>query len=193
MGISGQFSGDTWEKTIRGSAIVLVAYFFLVGSVSVVRHSRISFLANVFPGRTIAKNGEPAYLRGVTMSRQATVGMGLIEEVLKKNSGVPVYWGPGLQLMNRIHGGVTDPAFPLWYQPGSTYSQSDVPAIINGIERSGAGLFVADRFLYDFYYVVPSEMHSYLDRNWILVERDDRLVVFRKKAYGHAGAGVASR
>ncbi len=192
MRISGQFSGDKWEKALQSSAIVLVAYFSLVGSVSVARHSRISFLANVFPGETIPKDGEPAYFRGVNLSRQAVVEIKLINDVLKKNSGVPVYWGPGLEIMNRVQKGVTNPAFPLWYQRDITVRESDTPRLIGAIEESHAGLFVAGRFWYDFYYVFPEGLHSYLDREWVLEERDETLVVYRKRG-GQNTTGMAGK
>ena len=193
MLLSGQFPGDKWRKAIQSSAIVLVTYFLLVGSVSVARHSRISFLKNVFTGQKISNDGELGYFRGVEFSRQAAQGMVLMDEVLLKNKGLAVYWGPGLQMMNRVHGGVNDPAFPLWYQRDITVHDSDTPRLIEAIERSGAELFVADRFWYDFYYVMPDGLSSYLDRTWILEERDDRLVVFRKSVVGQSDAGAASR
>ena len=117
MRLSGQFPGDKLEKALQTSALALAIYFLLVGGVSLARHSRISYAANVFPGETIPKDGEPAYLRGVELSHEGTTRLADINDLVKKNSGVPVYWGAGLEMMNRIYGGVSDPAFPFMVPP----------------------------------------------------------------------------
>ncbi len=40
MRISGQFPGEKWEKALQISAMVLAAYFLLVGGLSLARHSK---------------------------------------------------------------------------------------------------------------------------------------------------------
>jgi hypothetical protein len=189
MRLSGRFPGTRLERSLQSSAIVLAMYFLLVGCVSLVRHSRISYLANGFPGETIPSNGEPAYLRGVELSPQSAVRLAVIDYVLKSNGGVPVYWGPGLEIMNRIHGGVNDPAFPLWYQSYTTVSESSTPGLVDAIERSGAGLVVVDPFWFEYYGVIPDGLRAYLWRDWDLEEWDYWLIVFRKRQLGQYNTG----
>ena len=193
MLLSGQFPGDNWQKAIQSSAIILVGYFLLVGSVSLARHSRIAYLDNVFAGQKISNDGEPTYFQGVELSRQSTLTMRLMDDVLKKNKEATVYWGPGLEMMNRVHPGVYDPVLPLWYQPYITVLDSDTPRLIDAIDRSGAKLFVAGRFWYDSSYVMPDGLGRYLDQSWILEERDDSLVVFRKRKIGQSDSVIAGR
>jgi hypothetical protein len=192
MRLSGRFPGAKLERSLQASAIVLATYFLLVGGVSLARHSRISYLANGFPGETIPSNGEPAYLRGVELSHQSAGRLAVIDYVLKSNSGVPVYWGPGLEIMNRIHGGVNEPAFPLWYQSYTTVSESSTPGLVDAIERSGAGLVVVDPFWFEYYGVIPDGLRAYLWRDWDLEEWDYWLIVFRKREPGQYNTGSAT-
>jgi len=178
MGISGQFSGEKWQKTLQTSTIILAAYFLLVGGMSLARHSRVSYRGNVFPGQTIAKNGQPAYLRGVELSPQAANRLALIQSMVNTHPGIPIYWGPGLEIMNRIYGGVSDPSFPLWYHLNVTVRDSDAQALSNAIERSGAGVVVAEK---DWYSEVPTTVQQYLDRAWTLEQPDNTLLVFRRR------------
>lgn len=192
MSISGQFPGDKLRKALRTAASVLAAYFLLVGGVSLLRHSRISFLANAFPGQTIPSTGEPAYFRGVELSRQSALRLAVIDYMVKNNSGVPVYWGPGLEIMSRVYGGVTDPAFPLWYQSYTTVNESDTPGLVDAIERSNAGLVVVDPFWFAYYGVMPDGLRAHLWETWDLQEWDYWLVVFRKRGVGQQNRGSAS-
>jgi hypothetical protein len=153
--------------------------------VSLARHSRISYAANVFPGETIPKDGEPAYLRGVELSHEGTTRLADINDLVKKNSGVPVYWGAGLEMMNRIYGGVSDPALPLWYHPNVSVRDSDAPRLIDAIERSDAGLVVIDKL---WYVRIPLAVRRYLQREWSLDGHDTPLLVFRRVGVGKEGA-----
>jgi hypothetical protein len=185
MRLSGQFPGDKLEKALQTSAMALAIYFLLVGGVSLARHSRISYAANAFPGETIPNDGEPPYLRGVELSREGTTRLADISDLVKKNSGVPVYWGAGLEMMNRIYGGVSDPAFPLWYHPNVSVRDSDAPRLIDAIERSDAGLVVIDKL---WYARIPLAVRRYLQREWSLDGHDTPLLVFRRVRVGKDGA-----
>jgi hypothetical protein len=189
MRISGQFPGESWEKMFRASALLLAAYFLLVGSVSLARHSRIVYRGNDFVSGALPNNANPAYLRGVVLSRQAAVRLALIEDLMKKNSGVPVYWGPGVEMMNRIYGGVADPALPLWYHLNVTVRDSDAKALIDAIERSPAQLVVADKLWYP---EVPAAVQKYLDRFWSLDKNYDPILVYKRKPHGQDNAGNAA-
>lgn len=177
MRLSGLFPGDKLERALQTSAMALATYFLLVGGVSVARHSRISYAANAFPGETIPNNGEPPYLRGVELSREGTTRLAYITDLVKRNSGVPVYWGAGLEMMNRIYGGVSDPAFPLWYHPNVSVRDSDAPRLIDAIERSDARLVVIDKL---WYVRIPLAERRYLQREWSLDGHDTPLLVFRR-------------
>lgn len=190
MQISGQFPGEKWEKALQNSAILLTTYFLLVGGVSLARHSRISYKRNVFAGDTRVSDGNPTYLRGVELSRQAALRLASVDDLMKKNTGVPVYWGPGLEIMNRIYGGVVDPVFPLWYHLNVTVRDSDANALIAAIERSDAKLVVADK---EWRPELPTEVQQYLDRVWTREGQDSPLLVYRRRPAGQNNAGSAGR
>jgi hypothetical protein len=118
----------------------------------------------------------PAYLRGVALSQQAEGRLAVIDGLVNENRGVPVYWGPGLELMNRIYGGVVSPDLPLWYHIGTTVQQADAPRLIEAIERSGAGLVVADRFAY---YNFPIAVQIHLNSTWSVQQRD-RIISWKR-------------
>lgn len=181
MRISEPSPGEEWSKALRNSAMFLSVYFLLVGGTSLARHSRVSFVGNTFPGQVVRQADGAAYLRGVELSPQAAARLTLINKILSENSGASIYWGPGLELMNRMHPGVTDPAFPLWYQMEVTVHESDGPALSDALERSGAQLFVAERFWYDFKFILPQGFRDSLARSWTLEDMDDSLVVYRRK------------
>jgi hypothetical protein len=180
MRISGRFRGPKLEEMLQSSAVILALYFLVVGAVSIVRHSRVSYAWHTFPGKVIPKDGEPAYLRGVELSPQAALQLSRINDLLEKNKGVPVYWGTGVELMNRIHPGVRDSALPLWYHAKASVLDSDTPMIAAAIDRTGADLFVADGLFY-YYYLYPPSLRDYMARKWTLEEQDYSLVVYRKK------------
>jgi hypothetical protein len=180
MQISGQFPGSKWEKVIQVSSIVLAIYLLLVGGVSLTRHARISlgdwegiFSRNVVP----QEDSRLAYLRGVALSPKATRRLAAIDELIKENRNVPVYWGPGLELMNRIYGGVVSPEFPMWYELGTTTHQADAQRLIDAIELSGAGLVVADRVYSDRF---PDGVRRHLDSSWSVEKPGDPLVIWKK-------------
>jgi hypothetical protein len=182
MQISGQFLGSKWEKAIRVSSIVLAIYLLLVGSVSLTRHARISFDEERIFSRNVVPLGDSrlAYLRGVALSEEATLRLASIDELIKENRGVPVYWGPGLELMNRIYGGVVSPVFPLWYDLGTTTPthEADAQRLIDAIEMSGAGLVVADRrYVMEF----PEPVRRHLDGSWAVENPAESLLVIWKK------------
>jgi|HubBroStandDraft_2_1064218.scaffolds.fasta_scaffold78400_1 hypothetical protein len=179
MGTSGQFSRETLKKSIRNSAILLGSYFLLVGTVSAARHARLSLTGKSFPGYTISKDGEPPYLRGVQLSHQEIEILADTRKLMDENPGVRVYWGPGLEILNRIYGGVTDPAFPLWYHLNASVKESDSPRINEAIRRSGAGLVVMDKMWLGR---VPIGEQKYLEKEWSRDKDDDPLLVYRKKA-----------
>jgi hypothetical protein len=78
--------------------------------------------------------------------------------------------------MNRIHPGVVNPAFPLWYHMDITVKESSAPRLINAIERSGARLIIADRFWSGNF---PKGFREYLN-SW---EKEERygIVAWRKR------------
>jgi hypothetical protein len=178
MRISREFVGGIWEKALSRSTVVLAIYFLLIGGVSLARHSRLSYRGNVFPGETIPSDGEPAYLRGVQLSRQAVALLASIVELEKKNNGIPVYWGPGLEMMNRVYGGTVDPALPLWFHNNVTVRDIDSQKLIDAIARSRAGLVVIDR---NWVSEIPSDVLLYLNHDWTK-ERDGTLLVYRRKS-----------
>jgi hypothetical protein len=178
MRISGQFPGEKCEKALQACSIVLAVYFLLVGGVSMARHSRISYRGNDFARAAQPTAGGPAYLRGVVLSNQAAVRLAAVDQVVKNNSGIPVYWGPGLEMMNRIHGGVVDPTFPLWYHLHVTVRDVDAQPLIEAIERSSAGLFVADAVWRDEF---PDQIKLYLDQSWEKQEQYAPLLVYKRR------------
>ena len=180
MKISGRFRGARLEEMLQSSAAILAIYFLAVGGVSIVRHSRVSYAYHTFPGKVIPKYGEPVYLRGVELSPQAATQLGRIDKLLEKNNSSKVYWGTGLELMNRIHPGVRDSALPLWYHAKASVLESDTPAFATAINRTGACLVVADGFFY-YYWLYPSSLREYMAREWILEEQDFSLVVYEKQ------------
>jgi hypothetical protein len=183
MQISGKFQGARLEGALRNSALTLAIYFLAVGGVSIVRHARVAYAFNTFPGKVIPKDGEPAYLRGVELSTQAEARLSRIDDLLQKNNGISVYWGTGLELMNRIHPGIRDSALPLWYHVKISILETDTPAVTAAIDRTDATLFVADRMVYE-YFLFPKSMRRYFAHGWVLEEMDDSLVVYRKKPGG---------
>jgi hypothetical protein len=183
MGISGQFPGDKWKNAIQASAIVLAVYFLFVGTVSVTRHSRILYERDSFGENAILKDGEPVYLRGVELSQKAARKLAVIDDLVKENRGVPIYWGPGLEMMNRIYGGVADPGLPLWYDFGTSVRDVDAQRLIDSIERSGAGLVVVDRHWYRHF---PDALKRHLENTWASEEHSSLLVVYRKRPVGQS-------
>jgi hypothetical protein len=181
--ISGKFQGARLEGALRNSALTLAIYFLAVGGVSIVRHARDAYAFNTFPRKLIPKDGESTYLRGVELSTQAEARLSRIDDLLQKNNGISVYWGTGLELMNRIHPGIRDSALPLWYHVKISILETDTPAVTAAIDRTGATLFVADRMVYE-YFLFPKSMRRYFAHGWVLEEMDDSLVVYRKKPGG---------
>jgi hypothetical protein len=178
MRISGQFSGPKSAKALQTSSMLLAVYFLLVGGVSMARHSRIAYRGNDFTSGIPTIAGNPMYLRGVVLSQQAGRRLASVNEVVKNNRGIPVYWGPGLEIMNRIYGGVSDPTFPLWYHFQVTVRDEDAPPLINAIKRSNAGLVVADAgWKQEF----PGWVVRYLDYSWDKQDQYGPLLVYMRR------------
>jgi hypothetical protein len=180
MRISSQFSGQKCEKALQTSSMVLAIYFLLVGGVSMARHSRISYHGNDFAHTTLPAAAGPAYLRGVVLSHQAAMRLAAVNEVVKDNRGIPVYWGPGLEMMNRIYSGVVDPTFPLWYHIHVSVRDADAQPLIEAIARSGAGLVVADAA--EWREGFPDKLKVYLDQSWDTQEQYAPLMVYKRRA-----------
>jgi len=186
MRISGEFSGEKWRKRLATSALILSVYFLLAGGISIARHSRISYRGDVFPGETVPGNGGPEYLRGVELSPQAMIRLDSVNALVNTHRNMPVYWGPGLEIMNRIYGGVSAPAFPLWYHLNVTVRDADAPSLIEAIEKSDALLVVADE---DWIAEFPASVRDDLDRRWSREPRNGPLLVYRRKSSGRVSAG----
>jgi hypothetical protein len=178
MRISGLFPVDKYEKVLQTCSIVLAIYFLVIGGVSMARHSRISYRGNNFTNASQPTPTGPGYLRGVVLSNQAAVRLAMVEEVLKNDNGIPVYWGPGLELMNRIQAGVVSPRFPLWYHLQVTVRDVDAQPIIDAIERSEAGLVVVDP---DWTGELPDNVLPYLNNSWDIQEQSTPLLVYKRK------------
>jgi hypothetical protein len=175
--LSGFFEEEYWSRPFSVVAAALSVYFLIVGGIALSRNARIMYEQTPFVAQTVPNDGPYAYLGGVQLTEAAAGRIASIESVLRQNPGAPVYWGPGLELMNRIHPGVVAPAFPLWYHMGITVKESSAPRLIEAIERSGARLIIGDRFWVENF---PKGVREYLN-SW---ERQEPygIVVWRKRS-----------
>ena len=187
MRVSGEFSGHQLQKILRNSSAVLAVYFLLVGGVSVARHSRIAYRGNDFADASLYNAGStagtaasnPEFLRGVMLSPQAVMRLTAAGKVVKDNGPASVYWGPGMEIMNEIYGGVTDPAFPLWYHFRVTVRDADAQTLIHAIDRSRADVFVSDP---PWLAELPEEVKLYFDESWESQYQYAPLSVYKRRA-----------
>jgi hypothetical protein len=167
---------EPWAGALRKSCVLLAAYFLVVGTISCARHSRLVFKdESPFTGEKFVVEGSD-YLRGVELTPTGNERMSSIREIMRNGRG-SVYWGPGLEMMTRLYGGVTDPDFPLWYTSGVSVHEGDAPRLIAALERSRCQLVIVDGTWYSY---LPFDLRRYLEHQW-LAARTARLLVFIRR------------
>ncbi len=172
----GGSTAEPWTEALRKSCVLLAAYFLVVGTISCVRHSRLLFGdESPFTGeKSLAEDSD--YLHGVELTSTGNERMSSIREIMR-NDRAAVYWGPGLEMMSRLYGGVTDPDFPLWYTSGVSVHDEDAPRLIAALQRSPCKLVIVDWIWYSY---LPPDLRSYLEHQW-LATRSARLLVFIRR------------
>jgi hypothetical protein len=173
----GNVLDESWRRLSRFGCGLLAAYFLVVGTVSCIRHSRLLYEPGEFTGTAVPASDSRRYLHGVELSQEAADRLSVIANVVRKSGGATIYWGPGLELMNRISAGVSDPALPLWWHMNVTIRDSDAPAAIRAIENSRASLMIAEPIRYNEF---PEDIRRHFESSWA-VEREPLLIVFRRR------------
>jgi hypothetical protein len=178
LGISGQFEGLEWTKLFSGIAVAFAVYIALASSVTLVRHSRLLFEPGVFVSEPVPADGMNAYFAGVLLTEKSAERLAAIDDILRQNPGVPIYWGPGLGIMNRLRPGVMNRTLPLWYHKDVSVRDSFAPRLISGIEHTGAGMIIGDSVWVRFF---TPEVLRYLDQSWARQEAHG-IVVWKKRS-----------
>jgi hypothetical protein len=171
-------SSTEWAVALRRVSVLLAAYFLTVGIYSCVHHSRLLYSDDKDAAYTPAGNilgATGGYFEGVVVTPLAAERLRTASEFLTQDSA-SVYWGPGMEILNRVKRGVSAPALPLWYHLGVTVRDVDARQIIESIEQSGCSAVVVDASWYDQF---PKAVQVHFESGWT-VERSQSVIVFRR-------------
>lgn len=182
--ICAPFLGDYWERPLRICCSAMAVYFLIFGGICCLRHARLSYFElTQFDGEPTAQQ-LPLYLQGVHLSEVGAARLAAIDAAVRRDHSLtPPCWGPGLELMSRIYGGVTGPAIPLWYDLGTSVHESSAPALIAAIEHSGCSLVISDSIWINSF---PNDVRRHLEINWV-EEKSPLVIVFHRKAAASLG------
>jgi hypothetical protein len=195
--------GSQQSLTFKFGIFILSAFLCLAGSASAFMHSRIRYgepswsgamvwamktqkhlsaLKTAVPfyeAATIDPQFEP-YFRSVQFTEYARGGLEKISAFMATtHSGTnaqDIYWGPGLEIMNRVYNNHLKGRLPLWYHLKVTVRDQDAPRIIEEFKRAKYEWFVTTSYMGN----LPDEIKRFLDSDYERTEKDE-IIVYRAK------------
>jgi hypothetical protein len=188
----------------KAGIFLLAAFYFIAGSESAFMHSRIYYgqpaLTQTQPGS--AQELERAqgltydqipvydgssispklagYFSGVRFTEIGRARLRKIFSFIEANhlDGrlQNVYWGPGLEILNRLEGNIPKGRFPLWYHGGATLRAADGPPLLREFKRSNYEWVISTDAISE----MPQEVHDYIFSNYDRSGDEDILFFHRK-------------
>lgn len=176
-----------WFKT---SIFLVSAYFFVAGSASAFMHSRVRFgerlsaLKNAVPFYS-AESISPTltrYFSGVQFTEPARSRLTKVVAFMEKNDlnshPQKVYWGPGLEILNRVYGNVPAGGLPLWYHLGVSVKNDDGPRIVEALKHEDFEWIVTARWIEQ----MPAAVRDYLNSDYEKLENDNIVLLHRRRS-----------
>jgi len=176
------------DRGFKTAIALLSAIFLITGSASTFKHSRLRFLESEKDnshGTAIVDPQLTGYLQGVRFTKTAADRFVRITSFMQKHNLTgaieKVYWGPGLELMNRVYDTCPMGHLPLWYHLNTSVNDSDSPRIIEALEKNHY-----EWVLGTMYYMkeFPPGVRKYLHDHFDLAEQDamdDGLIILHRK------------
>lgn len=190
-------------QTVFKSTILFLGVFFLIaGGSSAFMHSRVRYTETPWSAMMIRafhdqrklsalKNAVPffetttispefgPYLSGVQVTEPSQKKLSKVAAFMAQTHGSAdasdIYWGPGLEILNRVYTNRLQGRLPLWYHLKVTVRDQDVPGIIEELQRSRYQWFVAS----DSIVHLPDDLLDYFKNNYERVEKDEIVVYHR--------------
>jgi len=183
--------------------LLLSAYFFIFGGITAFLHSRVRFWEYTWtdnmtqPGERPIDPSAPrralpisaaasispqlafGYFQGVRFTGLARSRMEKVAAFVGKNNPETrrIYWGPGLQILNRVYGDRPVGRFPLWYHFNVTVSDKDSDRIIAELQRDDYEWIVA---VGEWFQEMPAEVRAYIAHHYDQIGDDDLEIYHRK-------------
>lgn len=183
---------------------LLSAYFFIAGSASAFMHSRVRYfehswsdtvLQTIYKTKKLSalKNAVPfyeasdvspqlasGYFQGVRFTGLSHTLMDKVVAFVSKNNmdGKPqrIYWGPGLQILNRVYGDLPRGRLPLWYHFQVSVRDKDSPEIIDELKKDNYEWIIANVWIRE----MPGAVRNYITNNYEQLG-DETLNIYHQK------------
>lgn len=198
---------DIQGAGFRFGIFLLAGFFAVAGGASAFMHSRIRWgepswmdtvlkAANTEKGLSAMRTAVPFYLaadinprldnylHGVRLTEPVSRAFRRLFTVLDENhlheQPQRIYWGPGLEIMNRVYGTVPAGHLPLWYDADTSVTDRDSHRIIAALRQDDFEWIITA----GFYYSMPPGVRAWITDNYDSYQStqdDPGLVVFRKK------------
>lgn len=188
----------------KAGIFLLSACFFVAGSASAFMHSRVrltehgwtltmidamlqkrqlSALKDAVPfynAESISQTLTP-YFGGVHFTELARSRLARITAFMEKNDlnshPQKVYWGPGLEILNRVYGTVPAGHLPLWYHLGVSVRNDDGPRIVETLKKDDfEWIVIPTRWTKN----LPSAVSDYINSDYEKLEDDDLQIFHRR-------------
>lgn len=164
------------RRATHAVLFVLAGFFVIAGSASAYQHSRLRYGLGgwAMPGEIHRSEAVSArlntYLGGVNLTPIADLRMRELDGFLVQHGIVgntdKVYWCAGLEILNRVYGGLRGERLPLWYHQNVTVRSSDVPQISAELDRRRC-----EWVFTDWTRELPPELQNYFNRTYVRIDR----------------------
>jgi hypothetical protein len=184
----GDSMPDAEIRCFKLAILLLSGIFLIAGGASSFKHSRLRFLesdSDKSHGTASTSSGLSGYFQSVRFTPTASSRLARINAFMAKNklAGTPekVYWGPGLEMLNRVYGTCPTGRLPLWYHLHVSVNDDDSPRIIEALEKNHY-----EWVIYSVYYTkeLPEGVRRYLHEHFDLTEKDvmdEGLIILQRK------------
>jgi hypothetical protein len=183
----------TQNRCFRVAIGLLCAFFLIVGGATSFKHSRLRFLESrtyISHGKASVSPGLSGYFEGVRFTKTAWAKVTCINKFVEKFhlAGAPgkIYWGPGLEIFNRVYDVSPTGRLPLWYHKKVSVNESDGPRIVEALNQNNFEWFIASS---DFIWEMPNAAELYMHQEFALEEDDSAacgIIILRRKQGGAA-------
>lgn len=167
-GLIGLALLEPWNLPLRKILSFASIYLAIISTLSVFRHSRLSF--EPIEGPFTAGKELHSYFWGTRVDSRRAREIGVIKNIVDRgygNSG-SVYFGPGTNYLYGPFGGSAVRKLPLWWDIGSSYHAEEAPALADDFFSNQFELVTFNEWGFS----LPKIIHDRLGDGYESIEND---------------------